>query len=124
MYEPPFIEPISRWRFARRMLRHIGSGFVIVIVSGLIGMIGFHCAVDEPWDDAALNAAMLLGGMGPVGNLSEPAKIGVPGKVFAIFFALYSGLVFISVTSLLAAPVFHRVLHRFHWEGRDQKKPK
>ena len=30
---------------------------------------------------------------------------------------LYAGLVFITVSGLLAAPVFHRILHRFHWQG-------
>jgi hypothetical protein len=55
---------------------------------------------------------MLLGGMGPVGEFH-----GTGGKLFASIFALYSGLVFLIVAGLLLAPVFHRVLHRFHWES-------
>jgi hypothetical protein len=61
------------------------------------------------WIDALLNSAMLLGGMGPVGDLGPTS-----GKLFATFFALYSGLVFLIVAGLLSMTVFHLVLHRFH----------
>ena len=57
---------------------------------------------------------MLLGGMGPVNPIKEPA-----GKLFAGFYALYAGLVFITVAGILSAPVVHRILHRFHWEEED-----
>jgi hypothetical protein len=68
------------------------------------------------WIDALLNSAMLLGGMGPVGDLGPTG-----GKLFATFFALYSGLVFLIVAGLLFMPVFHRILHRFHLDAsRDE----
>jgi hypothetical protein len=76
-------------------------------------MIGFRYLTAERWSDALVNAAMLLGGMGPVGDLIH---ISLTGKFFAAAFALYAGLVFIAVTGLLAAPVIHRILHRFHWQ--------
>ena len=56
---------------------------------------------------------MLLGGMGPIGDLPNDGA-----KLFASFFALYSGLVLILLAGLMLAPVFHRVLHHFHWEDR------
>jgi hypothetical protein len=62
------------------------------------------------WRDSFLNAAMLLGGMGPVNDPRTDA-----GKVFAGLYALYAGLVFIVTAGLLLGPVVHRVLHRFHF---------
>jgi hypothetical protein len=62
--------------------------------------------------DSILNAAMILGGMGPVAELHTTA-----GKLFAAAYALFSGLMFIVVAGLLFAPVIHRFLHEFHLEG-------
>jgi hypothetical protein len=60
--------------------------------------------------DAFLNSAMLLGGMGPV-NLPQTAG----GKLFAGIYALYAGLIFIATSALVFTPIFHRVIHHFHW---------
>jgi hypothetical protein len=84
---------------------------VIVAVSVILGMAGYHWIARFSWVDSFLNACMLLGGMGPVGDLPNNAA-----KIFAGFFALYSGLVFLAVSALLLTPVIHRVLHRFHME--------
>jgi hypothetical protein len=65
------------------------------------------------WRDAFLNAAMLLGGMGPV---NPPQTDG--GKLFAGVYALYAGLVFILTAALLFTPILHRVLHKFHWDDK------
>jgi hypothetical protein len=54
---------------------------------------------------------MLLGGMGPVNPPQTPA-----GKLFAGWFALYAGLVFIVTAALVFTPILHRVLHHFHWD--------
>jgi hypothetical protein len=64
-----------------------------------------------PWIDALLNAAMILGGMGPVDTLRSDAA-----KIFASGYALFSGVVFILVAGLLLAPLFHRLMHHFHLE--------
>ena len=74
-----------------------------------VGMCGYHFLERLPWIDALLNASMILGGMGPVDPLKTSA-----GKLFASFYALYSGLAIISVAGLLLAPVVHRLLHKFH----------
>jgi hypothetical protein len=83
----------------------------------LLGTGGFRWIVGESWPLAFLNAAMLLGGMGPVGGV-ENADTG--GKIFAAMFALYAGLIFLIIAGLLLAPVFHRVLHHFHWEIQEE----
>ncbi len=117
MYERKSVEPISREKFIRRMLRHAGYGGLLVLGSLIIGTIGFRYLTIEAWSDALVNAAMLLGGMGPTGDLIH---IPLSGKIFAAAFALYAGLVFITVSGLLAVPVFHRILHRFHWQGASK----
>ena len=74
-----------------------------------VGVVGYHYLGDLPWIDALLNASMILGGMGPVDLINSSA-----GKLFASFYALFSGLLFIGVASLLIAPFVHRVMHRMH----------
>ena len=80
-------------------------------VSLALGIWGYEYLENLPWRDAFLNAAMLMGGMGPV---DAPKTDG--GKVFAGLYALYAGLVFLAAAGLVFAPMLHRVLHRFHWE--------
>jgi hypothetical protein len=75
-------------------------------------MAGYMHYESLAWRDAFLNTAMLLGGMGPV---DPPHTNG--GKMFAGWYALYAGLVFIVTAGLLLAPAVHRVLHRFHWDA-------
>ena len=86
----------------------------LVMASLGVGMIGYHLTEGLDWVDSFLNAAMLLGGMGPV---NTPATFW--GKIFAGVYALYCGLAVIMIAGLLLAPLAHRLLHRFHLEGRQ-----
>lgn len=113
-YEHRLERPISVAQFARRMMRHGGYAAIVVGVSLVFGTAGYVGFAHLRPLDAFLNAAMLLGGMGPVGPVD-----GTAGKVFAACFALYAGLVFVVVAGILLAPVFHRVLHHFHWDSRS-----
>lgn len=108
MYELHTEPLLPRAKFLRRLRRHGGLSVLIFLVSIALGMAGFHWLAGKLWIDAFLNSTMLLGGMGPVGDFDSPA-----GKIFAGFFALYAGVVFLGATTLLLAPVIHRVLHRF-----------
>lgn len=83
-------------------------------LSLLLGVLGYHFIAGFGWVDSLLDASMILSGMGPVKNLDSDAA-----KVFASCYALFSGVVFISATGILLAPMFHRVLHRFHIEQKD-----
>ena len=109
LYEHRRQSLLSRRDFAIRLLRH--GGWVLLLVAGslAIGVVGFHVWSRLAWIDAFLNSAMLLAGMGAVGDLGPPA-----GKLFASFYALYSGLVFLIAAGMLFAPIFHRVMHRLH----------
>ncbi len=108
--------PNSRVLF-RRLILHLAFSVALLAMSLGVGMLRYSHYEHLPWRDAFLNAAMLLGGMGPVQvDLSEP------GKVFAGFYALYSGLVVIAVTVLLLAPGIHHIMKRVHWEDRSDTK--
>ena len=110
----PLHQP-SRRKFLHHMSRQVGYAGVLVALSLVIGMAGYHWLAGFAWIDAFEDSAMLLGGMGPVGPVASST-----GKIFAGVFALYAGLVFLLVTALVLTPVMHHVLHRFHWEMRSE----
>ena len=111
MFEPRTHKLASREVFVRRVLLNALVAILLVSVSWAIGILGYHEFEGFSWLDAALNAAMILSGMGPVDVLHTEA-----GKLFATFYALYSGVVFLAVAALVFAPLAHRLLHRFHLE--------
>ena len=84
----------------------------LVLASLIIGMVGYNLLEGFSWVDSFLNAAMLMGGMGPVGILHTDA-----GKVFAGIYALYCGLIELVAIGIFAAPILHRFLHHFHLES-------
>ena len=93
------------------MLLHAAAALALMLVSLMLGMAGYQYFEQFPWRDAFLNAAMLMGGMGPV---DAPRTDG--GKLFAGLYALYAGLILLVAAVLVVTPVVHRVMHRFHWE--------
>ncbi len=113
MYEHHRERVVPLRTFLRRVARHAAAASLIVMASLFGGMAGYAYFERLGWLDAFLNAAMLLGGMGPVESPATPG-----GKLFAGLYALYSGMLFLVVASIVLAPVVHRVLHRFHWHDR------
>ena len=111
MYEQKKQPLLSLQRFYRRVARHLMLGLFITVVSLAIGVLGYHWLAELSWVDSFLNASMILGGMGPVDPLHSASA-----KIFAAFYALYSGLVLIGTASLLLAPFLHRLMHQFHLE--------
>lgn len=103
--------PISRSKFLRRLLNHFLAALALLLGSLGLGMAGYEYYENLQWRDAFLNAAMLLGGMGPVNAPQTPG-----GKLFAGLYALYAGLVFLFTVGLVFTPIVHRILHKFHWE--------
>ncbi len=98
------------WRIARRMLLSL----TVLPAALFIGMLGYHGIEHLAWDDAFLNAAMILSGMGPVNPIVTHA-----GKLFAGFYALFSGLTFASLLGYVFAPLLHRALHKLHGHPGD-----
>ena len=101
--------------FVLRMLRYGLVTAGIILFSLGMGMAGYHYFESLSWIDSLLNASMILGGMGPVNPLQTDA-----GKIFASFYALYSGIILLASVGVLATPVFHRLLHHFHLELEDE----
>lgn len=86
----------------------------VVAVALAIGVVGYHGLNGEPWIDALVDATMILGGMGPVAPLTNDGA-----KLFASFYALFSGLVFIGTAAVLVAPWVHRLLYWLHAEVKS-----
>ena len=103
--------------FIQTLARSLGFAAAVTAAALAIGSEGYHFFEGLSFLDSVLNASMILAGMGPIWS---PATVG--GKLFASFYALFSGLVFLSVAALLFAPVMHRVLHHFHWEISQDSK--
>ena len=111
-------EPLlPRSLFLKRIARWSALAGTVFVGRLAIGIFGYHFFGRLPWIDALLNASMILGGMGPVDELRTTA-----GKLFASFYALFSGLVIIGVAGLLLAPMVHRFLHKFHIEEARKRK--
>jgi len=111
-YEHRQQRPLPRGHFINRMVQHAAWGALVIALSDLLGTMGYHY-FGFNWVDSFLNASMLLGGMGPIGELPNDGA-----KIFAALFALYSGLVLLLLAGLMLSPVFHRVLHHFHFEDK------
>jgi hypothetical protein len=95
--------------------RNLVVGLLMTLVSLGIGMAGYHHFEGMPWIDSYVNAAMILSGMGPVGELKTEG-----GKLFAGTYALFSGVIFLVIIGVIFLPVFHRFFHQFHLD--DTKK--
>ena len=119
MYERHHEPLISREVYLRRIARSGGLASSAVFAALFLGASGYHWIEGLLWVDSILNAAMILGGMGPVAEMHTTA-----GKLFAAAYALFSGLMFIVVAGLLFAPVIHRFLHKFHLESGRKGKDK
>lgn len=103
-----------RRQFYRRFARALVVSQAVIGVSLSLGILGYHYICGFGWVDALLNASMILTGMGPVGTLVTDGA-----KIFASAYAMFSGVIFVTASGILLAPMFHRVLHRFHIEEKD-----
>ncbi len=115
MFEHHHEKLLPRHLFIRRVIKYALISLGLILASLVIGMIGYHTLEGLSWVDSFLNAAMLMGGMGPVNALRTSN-----GKIFAGIYALYCGLVEIIAIGIFAAPIFHRFLHHFHMENEGK----
>jgi hypothetical protein len=107
-----------RRHFLRKLAHNVSFAAVLIAASLLLGTLGYHWTERLPWIDSLLNASMILTGMGPVSPLTNASA-----KLFATFYALFSGTVFLTTAALVLIPVAHRVLHRFHLELEEGQAP-
>jgi len=113
MFEPRHHPLVSQKKFVMRMLFSGLVGLVLIAISLLIGMLGYHYYENLSLVDSFVNAAMILSGMGPLAQMHTQN-----GKIFAGFYAIYSGLALITIAGIIFAPIIHRLLHRFHIEQK------
>ena len=111
MYEHRKQKLASMKTFYQRIVKNILLASVIMLVCLGIGIVGYHYTADIPWLDALHNASMILSGMGPVVEIKTAT-----GKWFSSFYALFSGVVFITNIGVILAPAMHRMFHRLHIE--------
>jgi hypothetical protein len=119
MFENHKSKLITKKEFISRQIKFMGLAAIILVLSIGIGMVGYHNFGELPWIDAFLNAAMILTGMGPIDHLKTDSA-----KLFAAFYALYSGVAFLTFVGVLFAPIYHRFLHKFHFQMDDNKDDK
>lgn len=106
---------LSKKQFFARLVRSFCVGISFLILSLGVGMWGYHHYEKLPWIDSFANASMILSGMGPLSPIQTE-----DGKLFAGFYALYSGLAFILILGIIFAPIIHRFFHKFHLQ--EEKK--
>ncbi|HWJ25330.1 MAG TPA: hypothetical protein VNS32_02250 [Flavisolibacter sp.] len=97
--------------FYQRVLKKLLFACSILGVCLLIGILGYRYTADASWIDSLHNASMILSGMGPVIEIKTTS-----GKLFSSFYALFSGVVFITNIGVILAPLMHRLYHRLHLE--------
>jgi hypothetical protein len=116
MFEHRASPLLPQTAFYRRLACSFLLVLILVATALGIGMVGYHWSESLPWVDSFANAAMILSGMGPLDPLRTTA-----GKFFGGFYALFSGLAFITIAGILIVPIAHRILHKFHLEKEGRK---
>lgn len=100
--------------FLVRLSRYTFFAFILIMFSTGIGVLGYHHFGSLGWLDSFHMACMILTGMGPVAEMKTEGA-----KLFSSFYALYSGVAFLSITGVFFAPIIHRLLHILQVERED-----
>lgn len=100
--------------FLRRLFSSLGYSALFIVLALTVGIVGYHWIAGFNWVDSFLNAAMILGGMGPASPLPTD-----DAKIFAGLYALFSGLIFVLAMGVLLAPLIHHLLHGIHIDEKD-----
>ena len=98
--------------FLHRQLQFFMYAMALIIISLIIGMIGYRYIASMDWVSAFYNASLILAGMGPANELTTHGA-----KIFAGIYSLFSGVIFLSTVAVMFAPLVHRFLHRIHLES-------
>ncbi len=101
----------SRKVYLKRVYHNLIWAFFIMLLCLLLGVFGYHYTGGISWIDSLHNASMILSGMGPVVQIESNS-----GKLFSSFYALFSGVAFITNIGILLSPIAHRFFHKLHAE--------
>ncbi len=113
-YESRADELAPRAVYLQRLLGSLAIALGVILVALAVGIVGYRYIAGLNWIDSLLEASMILGGMGPVNQLTNDTA-----KVFASIYALFSGLVVLALMGIMLSPVVHRVMHKFHVDEKD-----
>ncbi|MFN8290430.1 MAG: hypothetical protein U0U70_09245 [Chitinophagaceae bacterium] len=113
MYEHRKQPLATRATYYQRVLKNILVALVVMLICLSIGILGYHYTCGFNWVDSLHNAAMILSGMGLIDQIAFDNNV---GKIFSSFYALFSGVVFITNIGIILTPVLHRIYHRMHLE--------
>ncbi|UEG49948.1 hypothetical protein LK994_00485 [Ferruginibacter lapsinanis] len=115
MYERKSDKLAPRKIFYQRLWKNATVSFFILAFCLAVGVVGYKFSIKEfDWYDSLLNASMILSGMGPV--IDSKIVLTNTAKVFASVYALFSGVMFITIIGILIAPIAHRFFHKLHLE--------
>jgi hypothetical protein len=117
MYEHRKQPLASKATFYQRILKNIILAMIILIICLAIGIAGYHYAARLSWLNSLHNASMILSGMGLVGPEQVTTESGI---LFSSFYALFSGVVFITNIGIILAPALHRLFHRLHVDDKQE----
>lgn len=109
------VKPIDQKEFVKKIIYNLLIAFALLLISLIIGMVGYKYFLQISWVDSLVNASMILTGMGPVDRATTDV-----GKIFTSVYAIYSGVAFLTSVAFLASPIFHIVLHKFHLDLEDK----
>jgi hypothetical protein len=105
---------VTKKHFVIRLIRYNLFAFGLIAFSLGVGVMGYKLTAHLSWIDSFYMSSMILTGMGPTAEMSSAAA-----KIFSSFYALYSGVAFLSITAVFFAPIIHRVLHILHVESKE-----
>jgi len=107
------LPPVSNFR--KKVLYSFLFAAILIFFSVGFGVLGYHYLCSFGWVDSILNACMILTGMGTVNVIANDS-----GKIFASFYALYSGVAFLTIFAVFFSPIFHRFLHKMHLSTEEE----
>ncbi|MGE3610582.1 MAG: hypothetical protein AB7I27_13410 [Bacteriovoracaceae bacterium] len=114
MFERKSDKLIPFHKFVIRFILYFFISILFISSALMIGVAGYHWIAGLSWTDSLLNASMILSGMGPVDEMKT-----APAKIFASFYALFCGLIFVLAMGIVLSPLIHRTLHILHLGDRD-----
>jgi len=109
------ILPLQKFLF--RLIKYLLFCLILIAFSLLLGVLGYHFFGKLNILDSFHMSSMILTGMGPVNEMTTTGA-----KIFSSFYALYSGIAFLSITAVFFSPIIHRIMHISHFEGTDETK--
>jgi hypothetical protein len=110
-------KPPTHLRLLQHLILNTSIGILLIAAALVIGILGYHLFERMSWTDSFLNASMILSGMGPATTL-----VTTGGKLFAGFYALFSGLAFIAIVVILLSPIIHEFFRKIHVESGKASK--